>query len=517
MPLQRAAAIALVALLGISSMVLLPSASAAAPVDNSSRFYTLDGYGGVHGAGSAPALSASAYWSGWDIARGMALFPDGTGGYTLDGWGGVHRLGSAPTVSDSSHAYWKGFDIARAIVVAPWSSPGTPAGWVLDGWGGIHAFGGAPEVADGEHAYWQGWDIARGLVVFPDSGSGKVSGYILDGYGGLHPFAAGGATMPPMAQATAYWGGWDIARAVAVLPGSHQGYVMDGYGGLHAFAPSGTPLPAAFADGAHAYWGGWDIARGLTTWTAAPGASPGGWTVDGYGGIHAFGSAPALQPSAYWQGWEIAKGGAGAGSGSGARMPTSRTLDVAYHHQDYELSCEEAALQMALGHAGIGVSQTDILNVVGVDGRQPVRDSSGFHWGDPYAVFVGNINGSEVSLTGYGSYHDTISRAATHFGGRVDAAGEGISPAGVYNAILQGHPVVAWVSFDYAFHRNTGYVAFDGRTVQFGAPYEHAATVVGVTPTSVLVYDPWRGPTWMSRGTFESAYAVFNNMAVVID
>ena len=187
----------------------LPAAPvvAATPVNNATHLYSLDGWGGIHPVGASPVMAPSAYWPGWDIARGMALFDDGTGGYTLDGWGGVHRFGSATALADSSHAYWPGWDIARAVVMAPWATPANPAGWTLDGWGGVHAFGGAPAVPDSSHDYWRGWDIARGLVVFPDSASGRVSGYILDGWGGLHPFAGGGAAMPPAVTATAYWAG----------------------------------------------------------------------------------------------------------------------------------------------------------------------------------------------------------------------------------------------------------------------------------------------------------------------
>jgi hypothetical protein len=33
--------------------------------------YTLDGYGGVHPFGGAPALDNHPYWGGWDIATGL--------------------------------------------------------------------------------------------------------------------------------------------------------------------------------------------------------------------------------------------------------------------------------------------------------------------------------------------------------------------------------------------------------------------------------------------------------------
>jgi hypothetical protein len=91
------------------------------------------------------------------------------------------------------------------------------------------------------------------------------------------------------------------------------GYTLDGYGGIHPFggAPAIT-LPA--------YWPGKDMADSIMGWTASPAGAPGGWVLDREGGVHAFGSAPALTPSARWPGWDIARGfgGSGAGSGSGS-------------------------------------------------------------------------------------------------------------------------------------------------------------------------------------------------------
>lgn len=113
---------------------------------------------------------------------------------------------------------------------------------------------------------------------------------------------------PPAATklaATGYWGGWNIARDVALVPGNgnYSGYVMDGYGGVHPFHPTGdgSVMPPAITT---AYWGGWDIARSL--WFL-PGSATAGYTMDGYGGIHPFGGAPAITGFAYWGGWDIAK------------------------------------------------------------------------------------------------------------------------------------------------------------------------------------------------------------------
>jgi hypothetical protein len=150
--------------------------------------------------------------------------------------------------------------------------------------------------------YVQGNNAAGGVA---PSGSGQTSVtvpasatpvmalkglYGVDGYGALHP-----ADSPPLVQ-PAPWS-WPIARGVAVRASGVGGYVLDGWGGVHAF---GDAPPAS----ASAYWGGWDITRGLAL--RADGVS--GYVLDGWGGVHPFGGAPNLKTSAYWSGWDIARG-----------------------------------------------------------------------------------------------------------------------------------------------------------------------------------------------------------------
>jgi len=194
-----------------------------------------------------------------------------------------------------------------------------------------------------------------------------------------------------------------------------------------------------------------------------------------------------------------------------------RLLNVPYQHQTHGLSCEAAALQMALQYQGISVSQDAILNVMAIDWRPPYWDSAGnMHWGDPYTNFVGNPDGAERNFTGYGTYYPTVVRAAQQFGGSVVQSGEGIPASTLYQALMNGQPVVAWGSFDWMFHLVTHYTAFDGRYVQFGSPYEHTVTLAGVTSDYVLVNNPWFGIQWIAKPTFEAAYATFNNMAVIM-
>ena len=206
--------------------------------------YEVDGWGGVHAFGGAPAKTGSAYWPGWDIARGIALDPAGGGGLVLDGFGGLHPFGT--TQAPSSGPYFPGIDIARGVVMRSDSTPGRPKGYVLDGYGGLHPFGGVPAMT--ASAYWPGWDIARGVALDPAGGGG----YVLDALGGLHPF--GGA---PARASAGYWPGRDVARGVALIGNGARGrgYVLDGAGVIWPFG--GAPAVQASI-----HWGA-IVARGL--------------------------------------------------------------------------------------------------------------------------------------------------------------------------------------------------------------------------------------------------------------
>jgi uncharacterized protein YvpB len=195
---------------------------------------------------------------------------------------------------------------------------------------------------------------------------------------------------------------------------------------------------------------------------------------------------------------------------------TTRVNSVPFFAQTYNLSCEEAALEMALAAEGIHATESQILAMIGIDWTPATYDASGLRWGDPYTSFVGNPNGSEVTQTGYGTYYPTIARVAAALGGNVIAAGEGITPSAVYDAVLAGHPVVAWVTYQWVTAQRTDYVAYDGRVIPYAGPVEHAVTVVGVSDTTVTINNPDSGVEVVSKATFEAAYATYNQMAVVL-
>jgi hypothetical protein len=346
---------ALIVLALVSSLVaslIGEQTSARAAVAVPTNGVVLDGYGGLHPFGNAAVNTANApYWNGWDIARSIAVIPDGSGGWTLDGFGGIHNWGSAPPIQ--TPAYWQGVDIARALYVLS----DKRSGYLLDGHGVLHPFGPNAPALSGAPVW--NWDIARGLDIHLSAGGVPDGGATLDGFGAVHPFGSYSAvtTTNPYTSGrdvamrlhsvssasyvvsrfgilsdasggrigtdwTSYsdWGSWDIVRDIVLLPyasanvgsqpvshaaraayndylGNNGGATLDGFGGVHPFGRAVINTAGA------PYWRNWDIARSLSVVSDGSG----GWTLDGFGGIHSWGAAPPIGTPAYWPGWDIAR------------------------------------------------------------------------------------------------------------------------------------------------------------------------------------------------------------------
>jgi len=207
---------------------------------------------------------------------------------------------------------------------------------------------------------------------------------------------------------------------------------------------------------------------------------------------------------------------------SAAPRLTERVLDIKIHYQEHNLTCEAAALKMALAYEGVSVDEMTLIGYMTRDPSPARFDAQGhlIAWGDPAQGFVGNPDGHIERYTGYGVYDQPVAFAALLAGANVVAAGGGlygspIAPSEVYDAVLAGHPVVAWISNTYRTVPLKQYTAYDGATVSYTLT-EHAVTVIGVRPDAVLINDPWFGQHWHSKAQFEAAYATFEQMAVII-
>jgi hypothetical protein len=257
--------------------------------------YTLDAWGGVHADAASPALNASSYWPNQNRARSAALLSDGSGGYVLDQFGALHAFGAASATSGV--ASWPNTDLARDVVLLPGSSASHALGYTLDAWGGLHPFGGAPAARG--FAYWPNTNLARRAVLLSDG----TGGYVLDAWGGIHPFAVGANPVPPTITNAAYWPNWSIARDIVLTPGSTAGNVsgltLDGWGGVHPFGSAASVARGAF-------WPNWDVARALRLSPNSTAVNPQGWVLDAWGGLHPFGGAPSIPLGGYWPNTNLA-------------------------------------------------------------------------------------------------------------------------------------------------------------------------------------------------------------------
>jgi uncharacterized protein YvpB len=227
---------------------------------------------------------------------------------------------------------------------------------------------------------------------------------------------------------------------------------------------------------------------------------------DGRGWVHAgavSGLPPAGLPQVAWS------------RPASAPAPAAGIVSIALDRQDQAATCEVASLKMALTHQGISTSEQQLLELIGVDDGPPVVDAGGriVRWGNPSRAFVGDPGGHPSQHTAYGVYDGPVARATERLGGVVLAAGA-VDAQALYRYVIAGHPAVAWVTYDYTRDTLTTWTSWDGATVPYSLK-EHAALVIGVTPTRVLINDPWSGQVWKTRAAFEAAYATFGGRSVV--
>jgi len=187
-------------------------------------------------------------------------------------------------------------------------------------------------------------------------------------------------------------------------------------------------------------------------------------------------------------------------------------LDVPFHRQEHNLSCEVATLVMALGYKGINVSEAQLIDLIGFD---PTPKSNGV-WGNPHIAFVGDIDGHQPS-TGYGVYWQPIAAAGQNYRNtRWFTAG---SLETITTEIKKGNPVIIWGT------------AGTGRRIDWQTPSggnvvavtgEHTMVVTGFVgsasnPTRIIVLDPLYGEKTFSQSSFLWNWGLLNRSGVVVE
>src|SRR5438270_1775756 len=165
----------------------------------------------------------------------------------------------------------------------------------------------------------------------------------------------------------------------------------------------------------------------LKSASAAPAPSQGGGLVSAATATASSSATPALTPSP---------------------TPATVTIPVPVIQQSMVLDCETAALQQGLAYYGIQASQAQLFAQEYADTRLPVMGANHtvLRWGNPYTNFVGYVNGSDWTPTGFGVYWPVILDLARSHGLPYAIGGEGWAPRARYAPRAAGLPV--WASIE---------------------------------------------------------------------
>ncbi|MCL5093923.1 MAG: Ig-like domain-containing protein [Patescibacteria group bacterium] len=186
-------------------------------------------------------------------------------------------------------------------------------------------------------------------------------------------------------------------------------------------------------------------------------------------------------------------------------------LDVPLDYQDYPLSCEVAALKMALAYRETSVSEDELMGWIGYDPTPHI----GGTWGDPYEAFVGSITGVQNS-TGYGVYWGPIEKSAKHY--RNAQAFTGWSAVQLAQEIEKGNPVIIWGVYPGGYY--DPWMTPGGKFIPAWKG-EHARTVIGFTgpsysPIQFILNDPVSGQLYWSLDTLINNWSAFETSGVVV-
>lgn len=191
---------------------------------------------------------------------------------------------------------------------------------------------------------------------------------------------------------------------------------------------------------------------------------------------------------------------AGGGDVFVRERAVSATARVPVVKQALRNNCETAALSMLLAVRGKRLDQLALQRQL--PRSEPVDPRiapDGTVWGDPARGFVGRPEGGGPA-GGYGVYEGPIRALARRHGVELRAFTRR-SPGSVYQSLLRGRPVMAWVGLSDGPLKEWRTPAGKRVTGNFG---EHTVLLTGLAGDRVEVNDPLSGRrlTW-TRAQFE--------------
>lgn len=189
-------------------------------------------------------------------------------------------------------------------------------------------------------------------------------------------------------------------------------------------------------------------------------------------------------------------------------------LAVPYHHQEHALSCEIAALKMALNYKGVTVTEKELINQLPIADPGPRNQNN--IWGDPNIGFVGNIDGA-MPNTGYGVYEQPIYDLANKYRpAKIIVNG---TIADLLAELSNNNPVVVW-GVVVGRSKDISWKTPEGKVITAQLD-EHARTLIGFTGTSekpqlLILLDPLYGEIRLSVKDFLKNWALLEKKAVVV-
>lgn len=189
-------------------------------------------------------------------------------------------------------------------------------------------------------------------------------------------------------------------------------------------------------------------------------------------------------------------------------------ISVPFYRQKHALTCETAALKMALNYYGIKVTEDELIKKLTFATKNPRGPDN--IWGDHDLGFVGDIDGSIFDGTGYGVYHKPIYDLAAEY--RPSYIMQNAELSEVLEEVKNGNPVVVWGLLSKS--KPIIWQTENGKQVE-GYPGEHARVVTGFygtvkNPGAIILMDPIYGKVRIPKNKFLADWKVMNNRTVVI-
>ncbi|MGI8801316.1 MAG: C39 family peptidase [Solirubrobacteraceae bacterium] len=205
----------------------------------------------------------------------------------------------------------------------------------------------------------------------------------------------------------------------------------------------------------------------------------------------------------------------GGGTLAVVRTPISSQIAAPVIAQTLRNDCEATALSILLRSAGVTVSQARLQASLPRSGPlDPTGGGPSKVWGDPDQGFVGRPNGAGTA-GGFGVYPAPLAGLARRYGVAL-ANLTGVAPQAIYDALLAGRAVIAWVGLADGPYDTWQTPAGKAVTVNLN---EHTVVLRGINADGTIsVSNPLKGTaeTW-SRNKFETMWQLLGRRALSTD